>query len=450
MDESYYWGWAQSFEFGYYSKPPMVAWLIMLTTSIFGDSELAIKIGSIFLYPLTTIVVYKIAQELFDKKVAFYSALAFFTLPSIWLSSMIISTDVVLLLFWSSTIYFFIMALKYNHLKYGVYAGVFAGFGLLSKYNMILFLVSVFIVLIAFKESRKYLKSKELYITMAIAVAIFLPNLLWQYNNDFISFAHTSEISQMDRDLFHPNKMLEFVGAQFGVFGPILFAVFLYLIFKYKSLSNELKFLYWFSVPFILFITSLSLLSRAFANWAAPTYVAATILVVAYLIYQDKEKLVKYSIVIHTLLALVFYFYHPVTTALGIEISSKKYDPYKRVRGWQEAGDKLSVIVSKYPDAKVLFNSRINMSQLTYYMKPHPFDAVIFNYKKLNQNHYHLKTDLNNHKGEDFILIDNNDSMLFFSKYFEKVEKIDSFRVNLYSDFGRDYYIYKLKSFKGY
>jgi 4-amino-4-deoxy-L-arabinose transferase-like glycosyltransferase len=450
MDESYYWGWAQSFEFGYYSKPPMVAWLIMATTSLLGDSELAIKIGSILVYPITTIVVYKIALELFDAKSAFYSGLVFFTLPSIWLSSMIISTDVVLLLFWSLTILFFIKALKYEELRYWVLAGVFAGLGLLSKYNMILFLFSVFTILSIFKEYRKHLKQKELYITMAVAVVVFLPNLLWQYNNDFISFAHTSEISQMDRELFHPNKMFEFLGAQFGVFGPILFATLLIILFKYKSLSHQQKILFWFSVPFLIFITTLSLLSRAFANWAAPTYVAATIIVVAYLVYNKQDRLIKASIIIHTLLAIIIYSYHPTLTALDIKLTSKKYDPFKRVRGWQEAGDKLSLIKAKYPNTKILFSSRLNMSQLTYYIKPHPFDAVIFNHKKLNQNHYHLKTNLNNHIGESFIYISSDKNISTVARYFERNELLDNFRVVLYEDFNRDFYIYRVEKFKGY
>ena len=49
-DEAYYWGWAQNFAFGYYSKPPVVAWIIMMSTALFGDGEIAIKIGSLFFY----------------------------------------------------------------------------------------------------------------------------------------------------------------------------------------------------------------------------------------------------------------------------------------------------------------------------------------------------------------------------------------------------------------
>lgn len=47
VDEAYYWVWSQQFDWGYYSKPPMVAWIISIATSLFGDGSLIIKSISI-------------------------------------------------------------------------------------------------------------------------------------------------------------------------------------------------------------------------------------------------------------------------------------------------------------------------------------------------------------------------------------------------------------------
>lgn len=270
IDEVYYWGWAQSFELGYFSKPPMIAWLIMITTSIFGDGEVATKCGALIVYPITSTIIYLISIKLFkDEKIAFYSALSFLTIPAISMSSIIISTDVVLLLFWSLSIYFFLKALEKDELKTWLIAGFFAGCGLLSKYNMIFFLVSVALVFILNKDYRILFKNKNFYLSLVVAAIVFIPNLYWQYTHDFISFAHTREISQVEKELFHVDKMFEFLGAQLGVFGIVLFPVLLFLIFKLKTIfqDNSMKFLYLFVIPYFLFITTLSLLSRAFANW---------------------------------------------------------------------------------------------------------------------------------------------------------------------------------------
>src|SRR6266568_5721919 len=63
-DEAQYWFWAQHPAFGYYSKPPLVAWLIALTTAAFGDSEFAIRLAAPLLHAATAGIVYAIASRL--------------------------------------------------------------------------------------------------------------------------------------------------------------------------------------------------------------------------------------------------------------------------------------------------------------------------------------------------------------------------------------------------
>src|SRR5579863_7237453 len=60
-DEAQYWFWAQHLAFGYYSKPPLVAWLIRLTTAAFGDSEFAIRLPAPLLHAAAAGIVYAIA-----------------------------------------------------------------------------------------------------------------------------------------------------------------------------------------------------------------------------------------------------------------------------------------------------------------------------------------------------------------------------------------------------
>lgn len=451
VDEVYYWGWAQHLDFGYYSKPPVVAWVIWITTTILGDTELATKIGAIFIYPITSIVIYLIAKRLFaDDKIAFFSALAFLTLPAISLSSMIISTDVVLLLFWSLAMYFFIKALQENTTSAWIYAGVFAGFGLLSKYHMIFFLVSVILLLITNKKYRVYFYSKNLYLAIVAAFLIFLPNLYWQYTHDFVSFVHTKEISQIDRELFNLKNMFAFLGSQLIVFGPIFFATLLFLLFnkKYFKTNTSTKLLYFFILPLFIFIVILSLLSRAFANWGAPIYVASTILVVAYLITNNKIRLVVYSIILHLALSMILYFYYPLANLFNIELT-RKTDPYKRVVGWELLSKEVATINNEYK-LKLLFDDREMMAEMIYYIKPHPFDSLIFNPNKEVKNQYHLDNSLNNKSiGQTFMYVTNRGDASSLASYFENTSHIKHIKVQLYKDFSRDYDVYIVGKYKG-
>ena len=447
VDEAYYWGWSKELAFGYYSKPPVIAWTIALFTSLCGDGELCIKLPSLVIYPITATFIYLTAKELFDEKVAFWSGVAFITLPAVSMSSLIISTDVVLLLFWSMSLYFFVKAIKSDRGLYWALAAVSAGFGLLSKYTMIIFIFSVFLFLFTEHRYKKHLKNPKLYLTMIAAALIYFPNLLWNASHQYISFMHTKNLSGIEKaSHFHLDKLLEFLGSQFLVFGPIFFATYLYFLFRPKT-ATPYKLLLSFSLPFLAIISLQAFYSKALANWAAPTYVAATILVAAYLLEKSRRLLVA-GILLNLLLGMAFYHYHAIASTLGIELTSKN-DPYKRVRGYKDLARKLQPIVDQYDYAKLLFDDRTTMAEMIYYLHPHPFDAVMFNPRHVLASQYHLTTDLNDHLGENFLFITTKDDSLA-KEYFDSSKLIDTIEIPLYKDYKRVYRVYLLHRFKGY
>src|SRR5207302_11317125 len=86
-DEAQYWFWAQYPAWGYYSKPPLVAWLIWLTTAAIGDGEFAIRLSAPLLHAAAAGFVYGIAARLYDGRTGFWAALAYATLPGVSLSA---------------------------------------------------------------------------------------------------------------------------------------------------------------------------------------------------------------------------------------------------------------------------------------------------------------------------------------------------------------------------
>src|SRR5919108_5384238 len=92
-DEAQYWVWSQHPALGYYSKPPLVAWLIALTTAFFGDSEFAVRLSAPLLHAGAAIFVYGIGARLYDLRVGVWSAIAYASLPGVSVSAFIISTD---------------------------------------------------------------------------------------------------------------------------------------------------------------------------------------------------------------------------------------------------------------------------------------------------------------------------------------------------------------------
>lgn len=461
FDEAQYWSWAKNPNFGYYSKPPMVAWMIALTTSVCGDSEACTRLSSPLLHLGTAIIIYKIAATLYNREKAFYSAITYITMPAVMLSSSLVSTDPSLLFFWALSIYFFIKSIKENLWRWWILTGISAGLGMLSKYNMLLFLPSVIIYLGFSTNGRKYLFTSKFWAAGIIALLIFLPNILWNLNNGMVSFAHTGDNAKGGGMALHPLNMLEFIGAQFGVFGPILFGSLLLILCRIKSNSiySEERLLIWQVLPLFLLITAISLLARAHANWAAPIYVSATILVVSWLIDKHKKKLLQISLVIHIFMATLFFGFIYIEKIPGIKLSGVATDlkagiikdPMLRLRGWKELGEGISTLLSAYPDSTLLTDTRKIHAELLYYVHPHPVKAIKWNPGGKIGDHYDLTSDIKKFIGKDFLFITVRESVDDrMAEYFENIERVGNIEINPHGDKGVNYYIYYLKGFKGY
>ena len=104
-DEAQYWLWSRTLDFGYFSKPPMIAWLIWATTALGGDSEAWVRISALFLHGGTALVINRIADRLYGGWTGLAAAALYILMPGIQLSSGVITTDAPLLLFLSLTIW---------------------------------------------------------------------------------------------------------------------------------------------------------------------------------------------------------------------------------------------------------------------------------------------------------------------------------------------------------
>lgn len=451
VDEAYYWGWAQHLDFGYYSKPPMIAGLIALTTSVCGDGEMCVKAGALLVHPLTALLIFFLAKALFDARIGFYSAVCYLTMPGIAWSSLIISTDVVLLFFWAAAMYLFRNALHTGGKGYWLAAGVAGGLGLLSKYNFMVFPLSVFLFLFSASDYKDRLKQPGVYIAMVVAVAVFLPNLIWNAQHGFPTFQHTAEISRLSQNTLHLDELTEFIGGQFGVFGVVFFPVLLYVFASAKPLWNNesYRFLICFALPFLVLICLQAFLGRAHANWATPTYVAGSILVTAYLIHRQKFKWWIAALVINLLLTFTAYHWHYIAKVLDFPLTAKN-DPFKRVQGWQPFAHQVERILQQYPSALLLGDSRTTLAELIYYIRPHPFNAVVWNPQGLLRDHYDLTTTLNDKLGKDFIFVAEGTNFPLLAKSFESVTPLSKIHIPIHRDYALDYHVFYLHNFLGY
>src|SRR5262249_58520556 len=76
FDEAQYWAWSREPAFGYFTKPPLLAWIIAVAERVCGSSEACIRAPAPILYLGTSLLIFAVARQLYDETVAFYAAVA--------------------------------------------------------------------------------------------------------------------------------------------------------------------------------------------------------------------------------------------------------------------------------------------------------------------------------------------------------------------------------------
>ncbi|WP_083567474.1 glycosyltransferase family 39 protein [Hyphomicrobium sp. CS1GBMeth3] len=308
MDEAQYWAWSRDLALGYFSKPPLIAWIISGATAVCGDGEACIRLPSVVLHLVTAALIYGIAAPLYSERVAFWAGLGYTLLPAVSLSSGIISTDVPLLAAWALALFAFVGLLRSPTWQGAVLLALALGLGLNAKYAMAYFIVCAAVYFVVAREHRQRLRQPHLWLALAGGLALIAPNVAWNVANGFVTFSHTADNAQWGGIPFHPVKAAEFVLSQFGVFGPILFGALLVIAWRAARRPLEVaaadRLLLAFSVPILLLVTTQALISRAHANWAAPAYVAAVVLVTAVMLRDRAFTWMRASFALHAMVAI--------------------------------------------------------------------------------------------------------------------------------------------------
>ncbi|WP_291003812.1 glycosyltransferase family 39 protein [Hyphomicrobium sp.] len=376
FDEAQYWAWSEEPALGYFSKPPLIAWVIGAATTACGAGEACVRLPSPLLHTATALAVFWLGRRLYDARIGALAALAFATLPGVSLSAGLISTDVPLLLCWALALVGFAALIETDKVWPALLLGAAFGAGLNAKYAMAWFLLCAGAYIFMTPERRAVLRDWRLYLALAIGALMIVPNLAWNYAHSFATFAHTADNANWGGSLLHPNKALEFFAAQFGVFGPILFGAFLVIAWRARRerLPDPDRLLLSFSVPLIAIILVQAFLSRAHANWAAPAYIAASVLVVATMVREGAWGWLKASFALHAVVLLLLIVGTATAGRLQLPLQP---DPFARTLGWREVAEATRAELAQAaaagkPFAAVLSDDRALTAELLYYLRDEP------------------------------------------------------------------------------
>lgn len=449
-DEAYYYHWSLNPDWGYYSKPPMVAWVIWVFTNLLGDTSFAIKLGAPVLYGLSALLVYKLAEAIWDTRAALMSGWVFLTMPLVGYNSLFITTDAPLVFFWALTLWLFIRLWQQpQSMLMWVALGVACGGGMLSKYTMALLPLGLFLFMACSAAGRELLKRPGPWVAAVLAGLIFGGNVWWNYANEFVAFRHTSEISGLDKYGLQPGELLAFWGAQIIVFGPVWSWL---LISRWRTIKLNQRstqaLLWWACLPLFLIISLQAFFSHAFINWAAPVFVAASLIAGKALTKKSPRWFWLGGIANLILLSLI-YHWPVILDTLGVE-RGRNNDPYFRVLGWDEIGRQVAPVMAENPDALLLSDSRKLLAAVGFYAMPGEFRVAHWSDDPdYIADYYDLRVNVRDIDvpGAEYIWIGENPIPDQVSQYFGEVEFIESVSAQVYPTLTHEAYLYRLREY---
>ncbi len=204
-DELLYFSLGQHPAAGYASVPPftgIVAWIVIQTM---GYSLFAVRLFPALLSGFYILLGAGITKELGGGKYAQILTTVGMLVPPINLRVfyffMPVCSDII---FWALFIFFILRWINYKKNQDLIFLGITAGFGMLNKYLILLFIVSI-IVSLLFSSDRSLYKNRFFYLALLIAVLIWVPNLIWQYVNNFPVLTHMKALH--DSQLVHVDRM---------------------------------------------------------------------------------------------------------------------------------------------------------------------------------------------------------------------------------------------------
>jgi len=311
-DESYYWIWSRYLDWGYYDHPPLVAWMIRLTTEIFGINRFGLRLPAILSWVVTAVVVYRVSSRLFPgaSLAGWMATLVLISIPIFQVGFHIVGPDSPLMIFTALTYYFAFNAIDRSTGKYWILAGLSLGFALLGKYTAVLLPAIIFLALVSARESRRELRRWQPWAGLVLAAICFTPVIYWNYLHDWASFAYQWGHGTGSAKSFSIYKTLDFISQQVSAVMPWTWLAMIYASFRLSALAVPkkratlplLQYGFWFPLIFFGFAGSFS---TSMHNWPVIAYIPGSIMLGGFLAHwlkpdrnQERENRIARSTII--------------------------------------------------------------------------------------------------------------------------------------------------------
>ncbi|MCP5541990.1 MAG: glycosyltransferase family 39 protein [Akkermansiaceae bacterium] len=392
-DEAYYWDWGRRPAMGYFSKPPLIAWLMGLVTAVGGPHTVAIRLASVLLGTGSLVATFLLGRSIFGARAGLWALLFALALPANVLLSQLLTIDAPLVLCWTASLLFFWRWFTDRRPAPSL-AGLTLtlGLGYLGKQMMLVFpvLAILFLATVPDRETRRRkLADGRLWAAVGVSLLFLIPPVLWNAEHGWITFSHTKGqvAAEGSGDPFGVS-LLVFAASQAGlVASPLIWFLATALAFAglrgLRQLGDGERFLVIFSAPALVAMYLMALRQDMLPNWPAVYYVAALVLLAGWAagvaqvprLPESWRRWARPALGVGFALVAVGYLLPPALDLAGYA-GHPKLDPLQRLRGAKLAGREASAFLDRAPNPDrtlvIVMGHRYHSSQLAFYLKGQP------------------------------------------------------------------------------
>ncbi len=336
-DEYLYLDQAHHLAWGYLSVPPLTSWISSIIYFL-GNSVFWVKFFPSLFGALTILVVWKTIEELKGNLFALILGSTCILFSALLRLNTLFQPNSFDVLSWTA---FYFVIIKYFNTekpKWLFVAAIVFALGFLNKYNIVFLLLGLLpAILITYQ--RKIFIQKKLYIALFLGLLIILPNLLWQYNNNFPVVYHLKELADtqlvnVDRLGFLKSQLLFFLGSLF------VLAFSIYALLFHKPFRKYKPFFWTFFFTLILFLYFKA--KDYYAIGLYPIYISFGSVFLANLLNEGWKKYLQPIAIAIPILVFIpmFSIAFPNKSPEYIVAHSELYKSYGLLR-WEDGKDHL-------------------------------------------------------------------------------------------------------------
>lgn len=358
-DEAYYQMWSERLDWGYYSKGPGVAVAIRLGTALGGLNEFGVRWLSPLLALATSLVLFAFTRRLYGIGPAAWLALLLNVAPIFQAGALLMTIDPLSIAFWATGLWTCWLALETGGLLWWLLTGLAIGLGFLCKYTNAVELLGVVIALAIVPRWRREFRRPGFYLMLAAAVVCGSPPVIWNASHAWITLEHLRERGGLDhRPVSY--AFWKFLGAQAGVYSPLLFPGILISIgwgwriargpdtpADADSGTKKARFLLAFGLPLLGMYALLALKNPGEPNWTAPGLISLSVLAAG--LWHERARTQRWAAIygvaalIVALPAGVLLLDTDLAREAGIYWRYTK-DPSGRLHGWRSTAEAVNAL----------------------------------------------------------------------------------------------------------